>query len=69
MPDLGEYKLGTLVKRFKLDEGLESDLKPHRATYDALVTARLFVYFANQATTLEELRGQPPNKADEDVLF
>jgi len=29
----------------------------------------LFVYFANQATTLEELRGQPPNKADEDVLF
>jgi DNA polymerase III epsilon subunit-like protein len=69
MPDGDSYKLGSLVERFKLAEGLPDGLRPHRATYDALVTARLFVCLATQATTLEELRGQPPNKADEDVLF
>jgi DNA polymerase III epsilon subunit-like protein len=71
VPDLPGYKLGDLVARFKLAEGLADDLKPHRATYDALVTARLFALLADQADSLEVLRGQPPEgKADADaVLF
>jgi exodeoxyribonuclease X len=69
VPDLPNYKLGTLVERFKLAEGLSSELKPHRATYDALVTARLFVRLAEAADSLEDLRGQPPDKPDEDALF
>ncbi|HEY0937779.1 MAG TPA: 3'-5' exonuclease [Trebonia sp.] len=44
--DVPGYKLGTLVERFKLAEGFASELRPHRATYDALVTARLFVALA-----------------------
>jgi len=69
VPELPNYKLGTLVEHFHLAEGLPDELKPHRATYDALVTARLFVMLATQAATLEALRGQPPQKADEDALF
>jgi exodeoxyribonuclease X len=73
VPGLPNYKLGTLVEHFKLAEGLPDELKPHRATYDALVTARLFVHLAEKADSLEVLRGQPPkgddNKADEDALF
>jgi len=65
VPGLLGYKLGDLVERFKLAEGLPNELKPHRATYDALVTARLFVHLATQAASLEELRGQPP-KSDDD---
>jgi exodeoxyribonuclease X len=68
-PELPNYKLGTLVERFKLAEGLPDELKPHRATYDALVTARLFVHLAAQAASLEDLRGQPPEKPDDDALF
>jgi exodeoxyribonuclease X len=67
VPDLGSYKLGSLVERFTLAEGFTSELRPHRATYDALVTARLFVHLANMAATLETLRGQPPEKADQDA--
>jgi exodeoxyribonuclease X len=71
VPDLPGYKLGDLVERFKLAEGLPDGLKPHRATYDTLVTARLFAVIADQADSLEVLRGQPPeDKADDDaVLF
>jgi DNA polymerase III epsilon subunit-like protein len=69
VPDLPGYKLGDLVERFKLAQDLPDGLKPHRATYDALVTARLFVVLATQAATLEALRGQPPEKADDDALF
>ena len=69
VPELPNYKLGTLVEHFKLAEGLPDELKPHRATYDALVTARLFVHLATKAGSLEELRGQPPEKAAEDALF
>ncbi len=56
------YRLGSLVEAFKLAEGLPPELKPHRATYDALVTARLFVRLAaanGVPRTLEELHGQP----------
>jgi DNA polymerase III epsilon subunit-like protein len=69
VPELPNYKLGTLVERFKLAEGLPDDLKPHRATYDALVTARLFVQLATQAASLEDLRGQPTEKPDDNALF
>ena len=69
VPDLPNYKLGTLVERFKLAGGLPHELKPHRATYDALVTARLFVRLATQAVSLEGLRGQSPERPDDDALF
>jgi len=62
--DAGTYKLGALVGAFGLAEGLPDGLTPHRATYDVLVTARLFVRLASTAGarpfSLEELRGQSP---------
>jgi exodeoxyribonuclease X len=64
LPGNDGYKLGALVEAFKLAEGLPDDLVPHRATYDALVTARLFVRLATLPDTrplsLEELRGDSP---------
>ena len=64
LPDADGYKLGALVKAFKLAEGLPEELTPHRATYDVLVTARLFVQLATlpdiRPLSLEELRGQSP---------
>ncbi|MEU4803690.1 3'-5' exonuclease [Actinosynnema sp. NPDC023587] len=71
LPDAGSHKLGKLVEAFKLDEGLSEspDSVPHRAGYDALVTARLFVRLATSPDTrslsLEELRGVSPG-GDED---
>jgi exodeoxyribonuclease X len=59
LPDAGGYTLGALAERFKLAEGLPEGLTPHRADYDALVAARLFVRLAADATTLEALRGDP----------
>jgi DNA polymerase III epsilon subunit-like protein len=60
-PDQPGYKLGMLVKAFNLAEGLPDDLVPHRATYDALVAARLFVRLVTitegHPLTLESLRG------------
>lgn len=69
MPGMSSYRLGNLVEELKLAEGLSKDLNPHRATYDALVAARLFVLLATKAHSLEELRGQPPEKGDENALF
>lgn len=69
VPGLPAYKLGDLVERFRLAGGLPDGLKPHRAAYDALVTARLFALLAGRAGSLEELRGQPPGKVPEDALF
>lgn len=66
---LDSYRLGRLVEAFSLSEGLPEDLSPHRATYDALVAARLFVLLATKAASLEDLRGRPPKEVDEDVLF
>jgi exodeoxyribonuclease X len=65
IPNMRNYRLGTLVDRFQLADGLPDGLRPHRATYDALVTARLFVHLATEAATLEALRGQPPEKSDD----
>lgn len=70
LPDASSYKLGSLVKTFKLAEDLPEGLMPHRATYDALVTARLFVRLATlpdtRSLTLEELRATPAGKDDGD---
>jgi DNA polymerase III epsilon subunit-like protein len=58
------YKLGALVEAFKLAEGLPEDLTPHRATYDVLAAARLFVRLATRdddsPLSTEELRGGSP---------
>lgn len=64
LPAQESYRLGALVKTFKLTEQLPEGLTPHRASYDALVTARLFVRIATlssaRALSLEELRGDSP---------
>ncbi|MGH3976746.1 MAG: 3'-5' exonuclease [Pseudonocardiaceae bacterium] len=69
LPDAGSYKLGALVEGFKLAENLPDGLMPHRATYDALVTARLFVRLATlpdaRPLTLEELRNKPGGGDDD----
>jgi exodeoxyribonuclease X len=47
---------------------LPDDRTPHRATYDALVTARLFVHLVTKAQgqplTPEALRGGPPKRSN-----
>jgi len=59
LPGRASYKLGALVDTFGLTEGLPADLMPHRATYDALVCARLLSHLATPAgrepRTLAEL--------------
>lgn len=71
VPDAASYKLGALVKTFKLAKELPDGLSPHRATYDALVTARLFVRLATlpdtRPLTLEELRNPPPGGSGDDT--
>jgi exodeoxyribonuclease X len=63
-PEQVSYRLGALVEAFSLADGLPDGLSPHRATYDTMVAARLFVYLANKAAaqplSLEALRGEPP---------
>jgi DNA polymerase III epsilon subunit-like protein len=66
MPGMDSYRLGELVETFKLAEGLSDDLPPHRATYDALVAARLFVLLATKAHSVEELRGQKPGGGEDE---
>ena len=44
--DLESYKLTALVEHRRLDTDLPAGMKAHRADYDALVTARLFVDLA-----------------------
>lgn len=57
---LPSHRLGALVEHRTLADGMPPDLQPHRATYDALVTARLFVDLAStagpQPLTLAALR-------------
>jgi exodeoxyribonuclease X len=66
LPDQPSYQLGKLVCAYNLDEGLPDSLAPHRAAYDALVTARLFVHLVtssgNRPLTLETLRGDAPGR-------
>ena len=70
LPGRKTYKLSSLVEEFELDHGLDGEDRPHRATYDAIVTARLFVHLAGRRS-LEELRGQPSggDRDDEPALF
>ena len=71
LPNAGSYKLGSLVDAFKWPEGLPNGLTPHRATYDVLVTARLFVQLATLPDTgplsVEELRGDPPGGGQDEA--
>jgi exodeoxyribonuclease X len=74
-PNQTSYKLGALVAAFTLAKGLPDGLTPHRATYDVLVAARLFVLLAKREDdtplSIEELRGDPPGggKDDAPALF
>jgi DNA polymerase III epsilon subunit-like protein len=62
LPGRSSYRLGELVTAFALDDGLPAGLRPHRATYDVLVTARLFVYLAartfSEPLSVEDLRNK-----------
>ncbi|WP_326955129.1 3'-5' exonuclease [Amycolatopsis sp. NBC_01286] len=66
LPGRKTYKLGALVEEFDLARGLGGEDQPHRATYDAVVTARLFVHLASRRT-LEELRDQPTGGSQDDT--
>jgi exodeoxyribonuclease X len=71
LPKQDSYQLGVLVKALELAEGLPDGLVPHRATYDVLVTARLFVRLAtasdSQPLTLDVLRGQSTEARDDET--
>jgi DNA polymerase III epsilon subunit-like protein len=66
MPGRDSYRLGALAEAFNLAEGLPEGLSPHRATYDALVAARLFVLLATKAASLDELRGGSPGGGEDE---
>ncbi len=67
-PDRVSYRLGALVEAFRLAEGLFPEHRPHRAAYDAFVTARLFVLLATgpagRPLSLDELRDVSPGGGD-----
>lgn len=69
LPRRESYQLGVLVNDFNLAADLPDNLTPHRATYDVLVTARLFVHLATttdaQVLSLEALRGARAGDGDE----
>ncbi|GAA5110489.1 3'-5' exonuclease [Haloechinothrix salitolerans] len=66
LPHLSSHKLGVLVEHLDLATDLPEELQPHRATYDALVTARLLTALATredgtprQAGEMTQLGGLP----------
>ncbi|HEX6467879.1 MAG TPA: 3'-5' exonuclease [Streptosporangiaceae bacterium] len=67
LPGQGSYKLGALVDAFNLAGGIDEELTPHRATYDVLVTARMFVLLASKTGALELLRADPPEGGDDET--
>lgn len=67
LPGQGSYKLGALVDGFNLATGIGEELTPHRATYDVLVTARMFVLLASKTGSLELLRGDPPEGGEDET--
>lgn len=71
LPEQSSYKLGALVEAYKLADGLPADLTPHRATYDVMVAARLFVRLAavhdTRPISLEELRDQPSGGGEDEA--
>jgi exodeoxyribonuclease X len=73
VPGQATYRLGALVDAFDLARDLPAGLRPHRAGYDALVTARLFVHLATDADggplLLGDLTGAPATGPQPDQLF
>jgi exodeoxyribonuclease X len=71
LPGRDSYKLGALVDAFDLAKGLSPDLAPHRATYDAIVCARLLVHLATppgrEPLTLTELLNTTAGKTTADA--
>jgi DNA polymerase III epsilon subunit-like protein len=71
LPNQPGYKLGMLVRALNLAEGLPDGLAPHRAAYDALVTARLFAHLATTTEghplTLEAVRGESSGGSGHDA--
>ncbi|WP_026415990.1 3'-5' exonuclease [Actinomadura oligospora] len=61
-PGRMSYKLGSLADAFGLADGIGVGLRPHRATYDALICARLLVHLAapqdGPPLTLADLVGE-----------
>ena len=61
LPGQPSYRLGSLVAALNLGSKIPPGLRPHRAAYDVLVTARLFVHLASriddEAASFEVLRG------------
>jgi DNA polymerase III epsilon subunit-like protein len=66
LPDRDSYRLGALAEALSLVGDLPSHLKPHRAEYDAIVCARLFMDLAGRHS-LEELRDLPPEGASDEA--
>ncbi len=73
LPGQPSYRLGALVDALDLARNLPTGLRPHRAAYDALVTARLFVHLATDADgaplRLGDLTGTPAAAPQPDQLF
>ena len=73
LPGQATYRLGALVDALNLAQDLPPGLRPHRASYDALVTARLFVHLATDADggpmLLGDLTGSPATAPEPDQLF
>ncbi len=73
LPGQASYRLGALVDAFDLGRDLPAGLRPHRAAYDALVTARLFVHLATDPDggplPLADLTGTPAAAPQPDQLF
>jgi exodeoxyribonuclease X len=71
VPNQSGYRLGMLVRTLNLADDLPENLTPHRATYDALVTARLFVHLVTLSEqsplTFEALRGDSPDRNDRET--
>jgi exodeoxyribonuclease X len=71
LPGQASYRLTSLARGLRLDDGMAPGLRPHRAGYDALAAARLFRYLANQASSaplsFEALQNGP--RAGDDALF
>jgi DNA polymerase III epsilon subunit-like protein len=66
LPDQDSYRLGALADSLSLASDLPSRLQPHRAEYDALVCARLFVYLAGRHS-LDALRNPPPEGSGDEA--
>ncbi len=73
LPGQASYRLGALVEALHLDRDLPAGLRPHRASYDALVAARLFAQLATDADggalRVGDLTGPPTAAPQPGQLF